>query len=1232
MAQTGPHPATLRQIDLAISYGPGDDRLHRFYIPALRASVRYDRMTGYFTSGALPIAAAGVAHLVAGGGQMRLLAGAQLSAKDVEAIRAGHDLQDLLSDRLAQSLPDPRALQDQLLHDRLAALAWMIAAGALEIRVVLPKGEDGLPLPESQSEPYFHPKIGIFTDATGDQVVFDGSINESIQAWQHNYEQFMVFTSWAEGRAWIAEAIGRFNRLWHHQEPDWLSLPIPEAARQKLLRYTPACAPERDPLERSDQAVCEQVTRMILAQNRQAEQALLQFVRDAPHLIGATELGAATCALTPWPHQRVVARRLVEAYPARRLLADEVGLGKTIEAGLALRQLWLSGVVQRALILAPKSVLRQWQEELYEKFALNVPIYDGKVFRDVRKTEIIPTTRNPWDSVDVALASSQLVKRRERQQILVSARPWDLVIVDEAHHARRRDFLDLNTYRPNRLLELLNELQHHTRGLFLMTATPMQVHPIEAWDLLNLLGLSDEWGADGQHFLAFYDELRRPFAEVDWRYVFRLLRSELEVRGGIDETFVTMALEQLGVVDWQRVRSLVKEAQPQRAMRKLSPEAQSMAVGLVRQHTPLRRLVYRNTRGLLREYRRQGLLTENVPRRDPHLVWIPMRPEERALYERIDEYITRFYRKYEGERKGLGFVMTVYRRRLTSSFYAVRRSLERRLAFLHGQNVPELDEDDMEQEALSLDADEVEPSDRSLFQEEIAYVQDFIHGLGMLTGHDSKVERLLADLQQAFRERDTVLVFTQYTDTMDFLRDQLRQSYGRQVACYSGRGGEVWDGMMWMPAIKEEIKNAFRTGETVKILVCTEAASEGLNLQTCGVLINYDMPWNPMRVEQRIGRIDRIGQRYDEVWVRNYFYKETVEAKVYQSLSNRIDWFQDVVGPLQPILSRVGQIIQTIAMVPEAERQDALRETLAQLQTAIENTQAGLNLDEWAAQADSGTQEALQTPITMPELAQALTTLAPYRDRFRSHNRIPGALWLRQDGGEVAVTFDLNTFDAHPNTLQLLTFGNPLLDTLLGEGQETDLEQTGRLLRVEVEEPLPRVAYYTRDPGGQLRRLDRFQDVRDALQQPAIDHTWHESMRTAARAELQAAAETEWAAMKKVEAEVTQAQRSALEARGAQLLVHAALVELALGQQPDMFAGDVYPKAFDRSAVFGLGRHKYPWAPLLVLAQEHVMAPHPTDPFFARIQNESADQLKRRFEGMTQRAVRLVQVLAGGGS
>ncbi len=1211
-----------------LSYGPGDDRLHRFYIPALRASIRYDRMAGFFASSALAVAAAGVAHLIANGGQMRLLVGAQLSPDDVEAIRQGHDLRDVVATSLNRALPDPETLADRLMRDRLAALAWMVAAGSLDIRVVLPKGTDGLPVPAPESHEYFHPKVGVFTDAQGNQVAFSGSINESETAWQHNYEQFFVFRAWTEeGRLYVAEAAGRFERLWAQREPDWIALPIPEAARQKLLRYAPSSGPARDPLERTPESVREQVSQMVLERARRQEQVICQFLRDAPHLIGASELGAATCALTPWPHQQVVARRLVTSYPGRYLLADEVGLGKTIEAGSVLRQLWLSGVVRRVLILAPKSVLRQWQEELYEKLALNVPCYDGTVFRDYWGQEVIPAASNPWDGVGLALASSQLVKRRDRRPMLLEARPWDLVMVDEAHHARRRDFQDLDTYRPNRLLELLNGLQRRTRGLILITATPMQVHPIEVWDLLNLLGLGGEWGVDGRNFIAFYEELRRPLDEAEWSFVFRLSRSELAMRGGqVDPQLEATALRELGAVDWQRVQALIDDKVPHRSLQRLSPKARSIAVGMVKQHTPLRRLVFRNTRQLMREYARRGLLQDNVPVRDPRLVWIPMRDEERALYERIEEYITHFYRKYEGEHKGLGFVMTVYRRRLTSSFYAVQRSLERRLAFLRGQARLGLDDDDLEQEALSLDVDEWDLGERALFRGEIDYVEDFIRDLGALGGHDSKVEQLLKDLHEVFCQRDTVIVFTQYTDTMDFLREQLRQSYGSQVACYSGRGGERWDGVMWVPVSKEEIKNDFRQGEEVKILLCTDAASEGLNLQTCGVLINYDMPWNPMRVEQRIGRVDRIGQRYDEVWMRNYFYKDTVEARVYRALSNRIDWFQEVVGPLQPILAGVGRAIQTLAMVPEAERQQVLQEQLARLQADMDNAQADLNLDEWAGRAEGEEVVAsLNTPVTLPELAQAMTSVPTLQGFFRPHETISNAFWIRHDRREVAVTFAPKTFDDHPDTLQLLTFGNPLLEALLNQVPEVASGKAGPLLRVGVVTPLPRVAYYALDADGRPRRLDRLADVRAVLSKPPAGADWPQAAIATAQEDLNSAVEAEWEAIAHAHSRLEEAQHSAQVARAARLLLDAALVELALGQQPGLFDQEAYPAAFDGAAVIGLKRHGYPWAPLLKIARSCVQSPRPTDAFFVQIQNKAIGWLKRRFETLTQRAARLLQ-------
>ena len=178
--------------------------------------------------------------------------------------------------------------------------------------------------------------------------------------------------------------------------------------------------------------------------------------------------------------------------------------------------------------------------------------------------------------------------------------------------------------------------------------------------------------------------------------------------------------------------------------------------------------------------------------------------------------------------------------------------------------------------------------------------------------------QLYEDLDMLDRQgRNRIIVFTQYKDTMHFVRRELRWKYGENIACYSGDGGEMYDedADTWRNVGKERVKREFADDDgEVDILVCTDSASEGLNLQECGALINYDLPWNPMRVEQRIGRIDRIGQRYDEVIILNYSYEDTVESDIYDRLDDRIGLFEYVVGDMQPILSGVGSKIRQATM------------------------------------------------------------------------------------------------------------------------------------------------------------------------------------------------------------------------------------------------------------------------------------------------------------------------------
>lgn len=1251
--------SSLRDIQYRVFYRPNDNPLETFYLPTLAASVHYDRSAGYFRSSALAAAAAGIVRLIQNEGRMRLLVGAELAAEDVEAIRKGHDLREKVAHNMLAQLPEEGLALDGALRQRLDALTWMVANGTLDIKVVLPLDANGFPIPGNEARDYYHTKKGIFTDADGNQVGFIGSVNESAQAWKHNFEEFAVYRSWAgaEHREALSQLRVSFNELWEGRDPHWIAIEIPDAVREALIRRAPDNPPMHDPLERPRHVVGIRDGEGGFAVAPAEERLLFQFLRDAPYLPQAEDLGAATSAVRPWPHQLQVARTIVERFPDRALLCDEVGLGKTIEAGLVIRQLILSGRVRRCLILTPAAVLRQWQEELYEKFNLDIPRYHAGQLYDASGNPIGSPTDNPWDEQDLLLASSHLAKRQERVAQLREAQPWDLLVVDEAHHARRKDFSQPR-YRPNRLLTLLNELKEKRQysGLLLLTATPMQVHPVEVWDLLTVLGLGGRWGADEENFLGFFAELRKPFGDAAWDFVFDLVTDYLENRNGsrgpgalggaengIDPNFYEQMRSRLGTPHANAIRDLARHSsgsQRRSMVRSLPAAARPYVYEMARRHTPLQRYLFRNTRELLRQYVDKGLLQANIPRREPTIRRVEFLPEEAELYLRITEYISEFYARYESERRGLGFIMTVYRRRLTSSFYAVRKSLERRRDWLMGQlafreaftleDEADLEEmDELEQAGLDLHGVDprqpLSPGQIEHFQAELDYLDHFITDLQALSQGDSKTAQLKDELNRIFSKRPTVIIFTQYTDTMDYLREQLQTVYRGQIACYSGRGGEVWQGMTWLPVSKEQVKNQFRDGE-IKILLCTESASEGLNLQTCGVLINYDMPWNPMRVEQRIGRIDRIGQKYKKVWIYNYFYRDTIEDRIYQALKDRINWFEDVVGTLQPILADVNKVTRDLAMLP-AERQAAeLEQAIRRLREEIERAaMEALDLDNFLEHEEPD--RTFETPVTLKNLESALVNSQATRHLFQPHLEIADAYMLRWRGKQVAVTFSAEQFDQYPDSLHFLSYGSPLLEQILAEIPAPE-EYPAHLARfaADADGRWPVRAWYDLR-GGQAQAVTTFAALRSAV--GTADVVILDGQRE--QAEQQFTRKVEGLVegyQRRVERHMEQ-RRAVLRVRARRLLEKAALVEIALGQQRSLFEPESYPTGFTQEAIKGLARHGALWQWLLVIATDSntYPLPHPssTDSFYEEIRGEQTERLKQLFgqlEGEAQPVVR----------
>lgn len=299
------------------------------------------------------------------------------------------------------------------------------------------------------------------------------------------------------------------------------------------------------------------------------------------------------------------------------------------------------------------------------------------------------------------------------------------------------------------------------------------------------------------------------------------------------------------------------------------------------------------------------------------------------------------------------------------------------------------------------------------------------------------MRRLDENLRAAFtRGHRTAVVFTQYADTMDYLRERLVQTYGEAVATYSGRGGERWDAASgtWRPTSKERVRALFREGKGVRILIGTDSLSEGLNLQTTRLLVNYDMPWNFMRVEQRIGRVDRIGG-HPEVEIRNYFYADTVEQQVYQGIGRNVDWFQDVVGPAQPVLATVEDVIRQGAMAtPGHARASAVETGQRRILRQIEEArQSALTLGEIEGAPDPGDEDGIGDPVmTLPEMERILTNHPRTRDHLRSRADHEGAYSLELPGLEpTVVTFSPGVADASAEPVVVLTYGTHELRALL---------------------------------------------------------------------------------------------------------------------------------------------------------------------------------------------------------
>lgn len=630
------------------------------------------------------------------------------------------------------------------------------------------------------------------------------------------------------------------------------------------------------------------------------------------------------------------------------ILADEVGLGKTIEAGLVISQFWAERKRQ-ILILTPANLRKQWAAELEEKFHLPVTILEGISYNQAKRME---PKANPFDrdSKDIVIASIPFASGKADDLARI---PWDLVVIDEAHRLRNAD-----GKQAQRIKHALSG-----RKKLLLTATPLQNRLDELWGLASLV--DEHFFGDRKSFRSRYN----------------------------------------GALDQHTFNELRKRLQPL-----------------------IQRTLRRDAREFISYTERIAMLEEFTPT-----------IEERELYNMVSEYLRRdnLMALPTGQRHLMTMVL---RKLLASSTFAIAsalRTMSRRLE----REMTELAPDDLEEEigddydALQEtleewdDANEVEAALNPTTAEQRAAIQREIRELNAFAdqaeaiAHNAKSSALVKGLHHAFEYAEKIgaarkaIVFTESRKTQQYLYRVLSEipEFANGLMLFDGansdpKSREIYSDWRIKHAgtdkvtgsraadIRAALVDYFR--DTGEIMIATEAAAEGINLQFCSLIINYDLPWNPQRIEQRIGRCHRYGQKHD-VMVVNFLNKENeADQRVYELLDEKFHLFSGVFGATDEVLGSIGSgvdIERRIAQIYQSARDaEEINRSFEQMQLDMSEvidekrtlTERKLfeHFDENVAERFAVRQRGMQS--SLDRIERALVTLAKHelRDHARFSN------------------------------------------------------------------------------------------------------------------------------------------------------------------------------------------------------------------------------------------------------
>ena len=598
------------------------------------------------------------------------------------------------------------------------------------------------------------------------------------------------------------------------------------------------------------------------------------------------------------PYQFLPALKILASERGRLLVADEVGLGKTIEAGLIWAELEQRIHLNRVLVITPASLTYKWQQELRRRFMREIPVWKAK---DAR--EFISRFKDSSESKCAAIISLESFRgaRDVLEQIELLKISFDLIIMDEAHQAR-------NAQRKS--YQLVEVLAEHTENLVFLSATPLNLGHDDFFNLMHLL--EPDLYPDQAVFVEQI-EPNKYLNEVN-----RLVQAGNYEKARESAAVIPALRYGIGLTQRPAWMEL------QEALSGLAPDSANLRSRIRELCLQLNTISGSFTRTRKRD------VPDDKALREVHDIEVVWTREEREFYDAVKSHYEEVARRIK---RPPAFILQMPLRQTCSSIPVMQAQLRARgldgLAQI-ATSISELAENEDLTELLDV-ADEEASSEISLIDSiPASFVRRDVA--------DSKLAALLANLAELPNlNASQALIFTYSRGTVNYLADKLSKHY---------KVGFLHGGVK--PDDRNIVIQEFRDGK-YDILVANQVGSEGLDFQFCKVLINYDMPWNPMQVEQRIGRIDRFGQTSEKIFIFNMKVPDTIETEIFTRLYDRIGLFKDSVGDLEPILLETLATINRELLKPGLT--DAEREArLEQMAIAIENEKK--NIEEIETHGD----------------------------------------------------------------------------------------------------------------------------------------------------------------------------------------------------------------------------------------------------------------------------------------